>query len=152
METAASLLAFIEITVKVIGICKNYIESIKNAPHTLHLILVEISSLRGALESLQFLRDVNPELVSKAALNVWCKGGTLDACEQAVIQLSSLLPDQNPDGPSADSEKKGKIRQQISQVFSAATWPHKEEKTQKLLQEISRHKATITLALSTDMR
>ncbi|KAH7146358.1 hypothetical protein EDB81DRAFT_934292 [Dactylonectria macrodidyma] len=148
MEVAASLVAFIEVTAKVIRHCKDYIEHVKDAPHVLRTMLVEISSLKCALENIQFLLEVDPS--SQVILNLGCAGGVLDTCKQALTRLESLLPERSLEVPVPGSHIRGKKRQLIYHAFTAAAWLPKQEKALQVLREISKHKATITLALVTD--
>ena len=144
LSVAASVVAFVQLADSVIRLCKFYIESAKDAPHSLRLILIEISSLRCALKSLDYLLNVDPESLPTAVLDLWRPGGTAEACKESLAQLQRLLP-----AAPADKPANGNKRRKITQALA---WPLKEEKARKLLQEVSQHKDNINLALTIDLR
>jgi hypothetical protein len=44
-----SIVAFLQLADRVIGLCKQCIEAVRDAPHELCLVLIEISAIRGHL-------------------------------------------------------------------------------------------------------
>ncbi len=152
VSIGAGLIAFFQIADRVIQLCKFYIESLRDAPHDLRVILIEVTSLKGILENLDYLLKVDPNLLSDATPNHWCRDGTLDACQRCLTQLEALFPSGTAHNGSSISQGNRNKRQRISQVATVLAWPLKEGRARKLLQEVSRHKATITLALSAESR
>ena len=51
----SSVIAITQITDRIVGLCKFYIETVKDIASDLRLILVEFSALKTILESLDFL-------------------------------------------------------------------------------------------------
>lgn len=159
MDPATGAVAFLTITAQVIRLCDDYIQSIKDASHTVRNIRSEVSSVRCVVENLRDTQNADSPSVSEPVRKLWCKGGTMDSCFRAMSQLESLLADQTTKRPTDDSQKKGKTRETLAQVvevgsrvFAAVKWPYKEKEVKKLLQQIAGHKQTINLALSVDSR
>lgn len=152
LSAGASLITFIELADRVIGLCKFYIEGVRDAPHDLRVMLIEVTSLRGILENLDYLLKVDPSFVSEAILNLWCEGGTIAACEACLTQLKDLFPKDNTWNGASKHQQNGSKRQKISHMLAVLAWPLKEGRARKLLQELSRHKTTVTLALSAESR
>ncbi|KAK7423247.1 hypothetical protein QQZ08_009143 [Neonectria magnoliae] len=84
---AASIIAVVDPSLKVISKCKDIIETAKEAPRDLRTILVEISSLRSTLENLQFLTRSSVKLwvIGKTCTTLW-----RDAKEPSKISLMHL--------------------------------------------------------------
>ncbi|KAK8862630.1 ankyrin repeat protein [Apiospora arundinis] len=132
LSMGASIIAFIEITNRIIGTCKYCIETIKDAPKDFQMILGETTSLEAIIET---LRTSN---VKPLGLSV-----TLEACHRCLASLEGLLP------KTKEKYESGRRRDKIS--FAELAWPLKESKARKLLSEVSQHKATLLLAISGDM-
>ncbi|KAK8025456.1 hypothetical protein PG990_003279 [Apiospora arundinis] len=132
LSMGASIIAFVEITNRIIGTCKYCIETIKDAPKDFQMILGETTSLEAIIET---LRTSN---VKPLGLSV-----TLEACHRCLASLEGLLP------KTKEKYRSGRRRDKIS--FAELAWPLKESKARKLLSEVSQHKATLLLAISGDM-
>jgi len=65
----------------------------------------------------------------------------LEGCKQALKALEDLFP------PQSTSPVKGK-RQRITLSLVTLAWPFKRDKALRLLQEIGRHKSTLSLGLT----
>jgi hypothetical protein len=118
---AAGALTVIELTAKLISQCKHLIETTRDAPQDLNRILVEIASLKAALESLHYLSSAGSEFSDN------------------VTQLAAEL-----DGLVLGSQSAPKKREKIQ---NSLKWCFKESKARKLLDDILQHKTTITLTL-----
>jgi hypothetical protein len=88
----SSVIAFIQLADRVIGLSKYYIEAIHDCPRDIRAILVEISSLKAVLENLDFLlkNDSGPEphLMGQLA----GEHGPIEGCRKSVAELERLLP------------------------------------------------------------
>ncbi|KAF2677735.1 hypothetical protein K458DRAFT_279402, partial [Lentithecium fluviatile CBS 122367] len=134
----AGSLTVLEITAKVVKQCKTLMETAHDAPRELRHIFIEVSSLKAVLENLEFLTQ--PEF-SDTAQSVADVNGVVEGCRSAVDEISKVL-----DGLSLTNTSHvvpGK-RQRIK---GSLQWCLKESKTRKLLDEIMKHKTTLTLAL-----
>lgn len=158
-----ALIAFVQLADRVIDICKHYIGSVRDAPNDLRIILVEVSSLKAILQNVQFLDHVD-DAIGKRALK-----STLDDCKRSVLELEELFPrdhtsilltqgqgpqDGNPGPPTVGPvpSSAGRKRQRITQTLAILAWPLKVDRAKKSLDEIARHKGTITLALLAESR
>ena len=59
LALGASVIAVIQMCDSIINITKQYIEAVKDAPRDLHVIRIEVSTLKAVFESLQVLRDLD---------------------------------------------------------------------------------------------
>jgi predicted nucleic acid-binding Zn-ribbon protein len=135
---AAGALTVIELTAKLISQCKHLIETTRDAPQDLNRILVEIASLKAALESLHYLSSAGSEF-SDNVRRLEDAEGAVKGCEDAVTQLAAEL-----DGLVLGSQSAPKKREKIQ---NSLKWCFKESKARKLLDDILQHKTTITLTL-----
>jgi hypothetical protein len=138
----ASIIAVIQISERIIGLTKNYIEAVHDAPRDLHVIRIEVSTLKAVFESLKLLQDSDYTL-SNNLQKLGEKDGAVEGCRRAVLELGKLLD------PTRQSTNNGN-RRRIQATLSSLAWPFKESKAKKLLDEISRYKITITLSLSAE--
>jgi hypothetical protein len=136
----AGIIAVIQISDRIIGLTKHYIETVHDAPRDLHVIRIEASALKATFESLEFLQESEYAL-SKNLQKLGEKDGAVEGCRRSVSELEQLL-DSNP-----QSSNGGK-RRKIQATLSSLAWPFKENRAKKLLEEIMRYKTTITLSLS----
>jgi len=139
---AAGALTVIELTSKLISQCKYLIETTQDAPQDLNRILVEIASLKAALESLHYLSSAGCDF-SDNVRRLENAGGAVKGCEDAVAQLAAEL-----DGFALGSQSGPRKRQKIQ---SSLKWCFKESKARKLLDDILQHKTTIMLTLLGDI-
>ena len=145
VAAASSVIAIIQITDRIIGLCKFYIETVKDVASDLRLMLVEISALKTIFESLDFFMTHKCG-VSTAVGIMSGKDGAIDGCRRSITQLEKLFPsDWKPTAGKNTSKK-----QRVKATWASLAWPLKENKARKLLDEIMRYKTTITLAITTD--
>lgn len=135
---AAGALTVIELTSKLIGQCKHLIETTRDAPQDLNRILVEISSLKAALESLHYLSSAGRDF-SNNVRRLEGSEGAIKGCKDAVAQLATEL-----DGLALGSQCAPSKRQKIQ---GSLKWCFKESNARKLLGDILQHKTTIMLTL-----
>lgn len=145
----ASIIAIYQIAERVIGICKFYIETVRDAPSDLRKILVEMSALKTIFQDLEFLKGCDTK-VAAVLERMTGSDGSIGACRQAAADIEKLFPQNytSTHGSKDKASKRAKVAYKATLV--ALAWPLKASKAMKLLQDISMHKTTITLALTTD--
>ncbi len=146
LSVTASIIATIQIADRIITTCKSYITTVRDAPNDLLAIVIEVGSVKCVLELLDALVSNVPDSSSDVSCILQqLKGdhGPLEECMKALQALGSLLPEHT------ESVSNGK-RRKIILSLSHLAWPLKESKARKLLEDIGRYKATISLALTTE--
>jgi len=140
LSIGASIVAFIGLADKVIRACTYCIETIKDAPKDIQMILGEVTSLRAVVDSLSAaeLHDTTVKLIP----SLFEKMGPVEACRSCLSALEGLLP-------TVAYQASSNRRYTINMMELA--WPLKESKARKLLAEISLHKSTLLLAISGDI-
>ncbi|KAK2811594.1 hypothetical protein FQN50_001936 [Emmonsiellopsis sp. PD_5] len=138
---AAGIIAFVQVVDRIIVVCKYYIETADGCPRDVRTILVEVSSLKALLQNLDFILKCDSP-PSPTLEKLTGSDGPIEACRKSLEDLEKLLP---------------RVPQMIlgkkQRVLSAAqhlAWPLKQGLAQTLMRDISQHKATITLALTSD--
>ena len=147
LAIGASVIAIIQITDRIVGLCKFYIETVNDAPSDLRLIFLETSALKTIFENLDFLTACDSG-VSKIVSGLASVDGPIEGCLKSVTQLEKLFPSNWTQNTGQSQSKKRKVKA----TLAALAWPLKEGKARKLLDEISRYKTTVTLALTTESR
>ena len=107
-------------------------------------IFVEISSLKAVFESLQFLSDTDTDF-SDAVQNLTSATGAVTGCRDIAEQLAQELSGLSV---SPDSYAGTGKRQRLK---GSLQWCLKEGYARKLMQEVSRYKATITLTIVSEV-
>lgn len=139
---AAGALTVIELTSKLIRQCKHLIETTRDAPQDLNRVLVEIASLKAALESLHYLSSAGCDLPGNVR-TLDSTEGALKGCADAVSQLATEL-----DGLALGSQSPPTKRQKVE---GSLKWCFKESRARKILDDILQHKTTIVLTLLGDV-
>lgn len=137
VSITASVIAIIQIAEKIVSVCKDYIATVKDAPSDLRTILIEVGSLKCVLEALEL--SVSGEL-SDILQKLGSPDGPIEGCKQALALLERQLP--RPFGYAGDAKRR---------KIDVLAWPLKEPRARKALEDIARHKATISLALTTEV-
>jgi hypothetical protein len=145
----ASVVAFIQLTDRVVSLAKGYLQALQDAPAAIRAIFVQVSALRAVLESLAFLTQSRDQLPPDIFQHLGASGGVIDLCRGAVGDLADLLPEES-ELSSTTSRKKKRVR--ANELMTRLAWPFKEERARKKLDEISHYSQSITLALSTQTR
>jgi len=140
----ASVVAFVQLADRVINLSKVYLEALHDCPHDIKTVLVEITSLKALLESLNFLIRLEGDAshASSILTRLGGQNGPVGGCRNAVAMLEKLIPSHTRDPP-----QKGK---KASELLKYLAWPLHQTKATKLLAEISRYKESIALAITTD--
>lgn len=138
----ASVVAFIQLSDRLIQTAKFYIEAIKDCPADIRAILVEVSSLKAVLQTLDFVlaNDIAPGTCLLGQLVG--EHGPVEECRKSLSDLERLLP--------RDFKTASGKRRKILNTAEYLAWPLKQTSARKLLDNISRYKATITFALTHD--
>lgn len=145
IAAGASVIAILQITDRIIALCKFYVGTAQDAPADIRVIFLEILSLTSVLESFEFLVACNSE-VSVAVRNLAGRNGPIEGCRRAVAELEKLFPS---DCIYRLPQTKHKSRK-ADVLLAALAWPLKAKKAKELLDEMSRYKETISLALITE--
>jgi hypothetical protein len=145
IAVASSVIAIIQITDRIIGLCKSYIGAARDAPSDLRVILLETSTLKTLFETLDFL-TTHSGGVSTTVSNLSREDGPIEGCRRSIIELEKLFPS---DCIQTMGQRRSK-KQKVEATLAALAWPLKQNKARKLLDEIMRCKTTITLALTTE--
>jgi len=145
IAVGASVIAIIQITDRIIGMCKFYVETARDASPDLRVILLETSTLKTIFENLNFLTACNSG-VSTTVSTLSGGDGPIEGCRRSIIELEKLFP---PDCIQTTGQNRSKKRK-VKATLATLAWPLKENKARKLLDEIMRYKTTITLAITTE--
>jgi hypothetical protein len=145
IAVGASVIAIIQVTDRIIALCKFYIETVRDAPSDLRAILMETSMLRTIFENLNFLTACNTGM-SNIVSTLYGEGGPVEGCRRSITELEKLFPSDCIQTTGQSRSKKRKVKA----TLVALAWPLKENKARKLLDEVVRYKATIALALTTE--
>lgn len=139
-SAVASAIALVQIADRIVALCKAYITGVSDAPTELRAILIEVGSVKCVLEVVELL---DPSRGRGDSIGILEKLQTpLEGCKQALKSLEDLFP------PQSTSPVKGK-RQKIALSLTSLAWPFKRDKALRLLDEIGRHKSTLSLGLTT---
>ncbi|KAK1764942.1 hypothetical protein QBC33DRAFT_621567 [Phialemonium atrogriseum] len=87
---AASVIAIVELTAKLAGYCKFYIENVKDARKDLRKVLIETTSLQGIVENLWFLLDHDPDFEDAELGGLDAADGPISGCLECLKQLENL--------------------------------------------------------------
>jgi hypothetical protein len=136
----SGLLAIVETANSLISICKGYIDAVGDAPRGLKLTLIEISTTKAMVESLQYLIDVDDE--TSATLQLLDQG-LVEGCRLALKELEQLI------GGNVQRKNDGK-RAKVGMTLARLAWPLNENKVRELVGEIVRFKGAISFVLSSE--
>ncbi|TDZ37092.1 hypothetical protein CTRI78_v011187 [Colletotrichum trifolii] len=140
---AASVFATIQIADRVIGLCKQYIQGVKQARADLRAILVETSTIKATLETVKSVIDLDAGQ-SDSLSGLGGPLGPVESCRKAIAELEKLLASTSRGTPSGGS------RQRIQATYEHLAWPLKRLKARCLLEDMAMQKSTITLILTAD--
>ncbi|KAH6986487.1 hypothetical protein BKA56DRAFT_546285 [Ilyonectria sp. MPI-CAGE-AT-0026] len=145
----ASIIAVVQASDAIIKICKGYIDSVNDYPSDLRRVLLEVSSLKGIFDNLEFLHDTDVES-SLILTNIGAKDGPIEGCRRVIADLRRQFPtSENNVEPS--TEEPSRKRRKIKDALGRLAWPLKQTKVLGLLNELSQYKSTITTAFSAEL-
>jgi Fungal N-terminal domain of STAND proteins len=139
LSVTASVIAILQLSGKIISACVAYTSSIKDAPRDLRTIIVEIHSLQAVIRVLD-LTSIKPTHAENGL------AASLDACRLSLKELSDLLDLQTSQSSSGNGQSAKWAR--LMPTLTTLAWPLKQHRAKSLMDDISRHKSTITLSLS----
>lgn len=143
LSITASIIAVTQLAGKIVSVCAKYVRNVKDAPNDLRIIMIEVGSVKGIAEALQHLVPHERDDDASAALrSLQSVHAPLEGCKQALTALDSLFPSEIERAPD------GK-RRKLHLSLESLAWPLLAHKAKKLLDDVGRHKATISLALMT---
>ncbi|TDZ29512.1 hypothetical protein C8035_v005615 [Colletotrichum spinosum] len=140
---AASVFATIQIADRVVSLCKQYIQGVKEARADLRAIVVETSTIKATLETVKSVIDLDAGQ-SDSLSGLGGPLGPVESCRKAIAELEELLASASRATPS------GSKRRKIQATYESLAWPFKREKARGLLEEMAMQKSTITLTLTAD--
>jgi hypothetical protein len=145
----ASIIAICQIADRLIGLCKVYIETVHDAPSDLRKIMVEMSALKTIFQDLEFLKRCDSKL-SAVLESMAGNDRAIGACRQAMADMEKLFPQGFINTHRSADRASKRMKVAYKATLAALAWPLKASKAMRLLQDISMHKTTITLALTAD--
>jgi ankyrin repeat domain-containing protein 50 len=138
LSVAASVIAVIQISSQILDLCRTYYINVKDARRNIERVRTEITSLQDVLTNVIDLTG-DPNSSSLRTLNILNQeDGLIQQCQLELADLAAKLEPR---------EDKSRMRQF---GLRALKWPLTTQEVDKLLVTIGRHKASLTLALTTD--
>jgi len=142
LALTASVIAVIQLAERVASICKFYIAKVDDCPKDLRHIYVEVTTIKAVFEGLSFLdQDKHEEGAVLRALQG--EDGPVEGCKRAMEELRKLFPPV----PSASSPNRRSKKERLRMALNGLAWPLKSGTATRLLEEMTRYKTTISMAL-----
>ncbi|KAH7378941.1 hypothetical protein BKA64DRAFT_686977 [Cadophora sp. MPI-SDFR-AT-0126] len=136
LSEAASVIAVIDISAKILGLCQTYITEVKEARKDMQRLRLGVISLQDILTNVKDLAE-EPNLSRKSVFSRLTQDdGPVQQCERDLERLVAQLE------PGEVKMRRFGLR--------AFKWPFLSKEVNKRLQVINNHKATFTLALISD--
>ncbi|KAK4144138.1 uncharacterized protein C8A04DRAFT_36800 [Dichotomopilus funicola] len=135
MEAAASIIAVIELSAKVVSLCFQYSAAVKNARSDVERLQGELGRLRTTLQGAQRLRE-SPDGKRLQTLQGLSDG--LNGCSSQLSQLEKKL---NP-GPTRKVMRKFGLR--------ALKWPFESKEIDSIINNLERYRDTLSVGLAID--
>ena len=146
---AASVIAVIQISDRVIQLAKYYIDASSDTPPGLRVILVEISTINTILKSLEYLDKCNH--ITPALWNqISGPNGPIEGCRHSITELERLFPSDSVALPAPKWSSRSSKKRKVKATMATLAWPLKAGRVRELLQKIAQYKAALTLALTTE--
>jgi hypothetical protein len=139
LSIAGSVITIIQIADRIISICKDYITTVKDAPTDLRRVAMEVGGIKSVLEVLEF--SVHSDTSGLEILRR--PDGPLIGCRESLSALDSIFA-------HVECNSTSRKRRKVLLTLKKLAWPLKRERAWKALEDIARHKAMISLALTTE--
>lgn len=136
LSVASGIAGIVSVTDIVVRALIKYVSEVKDAKKEISALLTETSSLYGILRSLELLACQFQNEPVKAGIQTQ----HLHYCYMTLERLRRLLEDAYP----------SKHERPIKVFEMKLRWPISKPETEKLVDELQRHKATLNLALAAD--
>ena len=133
LSAAASVLAVIEISAKLVALCRDCFSEVKEAKKDIQRFRNEVTTLENILIDLRDLVDT-PDRTKLPILDT-----SLKQCQSTLEELVRKLE---------KAAGKDKMMKQFG--WRAFKWPFNSNDVQKAIETIERHKNTFNLALTVD--
>lgn len=133
LSAAASVLAVIEISAKLVALCRDCFSEVKEAKKDIQRFRKEVTTLENILIDLRDLVDT-PDRTKLPILDT-----SLKQCQSTLEELVRKLE---------KAAGKDKMMKQFG--WRAFKWPFNSNDVQKAIETIERHKNTFNLALTVD--
>lgn len=148
LSITASAVAIVGLIDAIVSTCRSYISSFQDAPSDLRAILVKVSSLKGTIETLEFLVNQSADGHHSRTIQDLAKpDGPISSCHQALEQLEGLFP--RPTIGSKGSST-GDKRRLTGLSLERLAWPFHKQRAAKYLNQIAQCQEAISLSLATD--
>ena len=135
LSGAASVIAVIDISAKIISLCFQYSVAVKNAKKDIERLQKKVSDIKDILGEVRRLLEGR----DKTLLSTTHK--LSDSLKECLLQLQELNMQLKP----------GKTRKAMSRFgFRALQWPFTSKEVENLVTSLERYEQTYTLALQTD--
>ncbi|PVH67497.1 hypothetical protein DL98DRAFT_296048, partial [Cadophora sp. DSE1049] len=138
MDVAASVIAVIDISAKIFELCQTYFSEVKEARKDIQRLRDGVTSLQDVMTDVRDLAEDSNLSGRSVFSRLNQHDGPVQQCER---DLRRLLVQLEP------GEGEGKMRRFGLRAFK---WPFSSKDVDKRLQIINEHKATFTLALTSD--
>ncbi|KAK3333008.1 hypothetical protein B0T19DRAFT_353277 [Cercophora scortea] len=137
LSAAGSIVGLVELSATVFNAICRFTKDVKDAKAEVGELAKEIRDLSGTLHSLSLLARTLEDQDPFASL----QAHRLHACRRTLLKIQDRVYKAQTDF------ERGRKR---DLVLRSIAWPFSKHETQELLDELARHKATISLALSAD--
>jgi hypothetical protein len=126
------------------------VEALHDVPKEIKIILVEISQVSAFFDVFQTLGLDSESQFRSLFDDKKPDQNPILGCRQDLVELSKLLGE-NLTEEALQSSNQSK-RQKIATAWGKLAWPLKRTAALGLLEQIARHKATLTLLISCDIK
>jgi len=124
---AASIIAVIQISGKVISVANSLLDSVHDAPRDLQVICNDTSTIKSIFESFNFPGD--PTKIPPHIQNLGGQNGPIEGCKRCISALEKLI------NVNTQPTGQGK-RRRVQQALTSLAWPLKKKKARELLHEM----------------
>ena len=132
---AASVVALVETSLKVVSLCAKYYSDVKNAKRDIDRFQLEIEAL------IRVLRSLNQLTQKPGAAKLFTSNALIEAIESCLTDLRHL----------EEKLKPGKRQKAMSQYgFRALKWPFESKELETAIGVLDRYKSTFSIALNAD--
>ena len=140
MEVAASIIGVVQLADRVLLLCGNYLQSVRSAKDDIEQVSAEVETLKSVLERAD--RMVNNEIMKEYMSDSLKQelDKIITSCQLTLKKLDSKL----------DHRQKESGIRRLLHVSPTLKWPFKSKEVMTIIQELDRHKGTITLTLQLD--
>ena len=138
LSGAASVIAVIDISAKIFELCQTYVSAVKEARKDIQRLRDGVTSLQDVMTDVKDLEEDPSSSKRSVFSRLNQHNGPVQQCERDLRRLMAQLE-------VGDEEKK--MRQF---GLRALKWPFSTKDIDKRLQVINDHKATFTLAITSD--